>query len=328
MRRWLPATLVLLLACAPATAPAPTAAPVAPIKLSIAGTLGPASSLVSIAADQGFLKSNGLDADIRIYPSSADAVNALMGGEIVGTTPSAQVVNSLMGRGADIKVLSVFSRNPRDMKVVTSSDITKPEDLRGQKVAVVGGSASEFLITQYLQKGGLTTKDVELVKADPPEVVAAMDRGDAKAFALWEPFPSNALRLMGDKGQIRAYSEDLGYKGTLFQVMTTKFLTENPDAGVRLMRAYAQAEQYMKANPQQSLEIVAKASKLEVAAAKPLVEAGDYRLVADQDMLNELKALGQWLVDIGQLKEVPDYSKYIDTSHLQKADPARVTLKP
>jgi ABC-type nitrate/sulfonate/bicarbonate transport system substrate-binding protein len=316
---------LLLAACTPA---APAAQPTAqPIKMVIARTSGPASALLFIADDQGFLKANGLDAEIRNYPSTADATNALVAGEIVGAQPSAQIVNSLLGRGTDIKIAAIVSRNPRDMKVVGRSDMSGPADLKGKKVAVVAGSASEFLMTSYLQSGKLSASDVEVLKADPPEIVALMDRGDAQAFALWEPFPANALKIMGDKGKILAYSEDLGYKGSLFQVLAGKFVAANPDAEARLMKAYVDAEAYMKANPDKALAIIAKASNLEVGVAKPLVDNGDYHLVADQDMLNELSKLGQWLKDVGQLKEVPDYAKAIDTSGLQKADPSRVTLK-
>jgi ABC-type nitrate/sulfonate/bicarbonate transport system substrate-binding protein len=316
---------LLVTACTPAQPAAqPTAAP---IKMVVARTSGPASALLFIADDQGFLKANGLDAEIRNYPSTADATNALVAGEIVGAQPSAQIVNSLLGRGVDIKIAAVVSRNPRDMKVVGRSDMSGPADLKGKKVAVVAGSASEFLMTSYLQSGKLGAADVEFLKADAPEIVALMDRGDAQAFALWEPFPSNALKVMGDKGKILAYSEDLGYKGTLFQVFSGKFLAQNPDAEARLMKAYADAEAYMTANPDKALQIIARASNLDVATAKPLVDNGVYHLVADQDMLLELQKLGTWLKDIGQLKEIPDYAKSIDTSGLQKVDPSRVTLK-
>jgi ABC-type nitrate/sulfonate/bicarbonate transport system substrate-binding protein len=316
---------VILVAC---TAAAPAAQPTTqPIKMVIARTSGPASALLFIADDQGYLKANGLDVEIRNYPSTADATNALVAGEIVGAQPSAQIVNSLLGRGTDIKIAAVVSRNPRDMKVVGRSDMNGPADLKGKKVAVVAGSASEFLMTSYLQSGKLSATDVEFVKADPPEIVALMDRGDAQAFALWEPFPANALKIMGDKGKVLAYSEDLGYKGSLFQVLSGKFLAANPDAEARLMKSYADAESFLKANSDKALQIIAKASNLDVNVAKPLVDNGDYHLVADQDMLNELAKLGQWLKEVGQLKEVPDYAKAIDTSGLQKVDPSRVTLK-
>jgi ABC-type nitrate/sulfonate/bicarbonate transport system substrate-binding protein len=319
---------LLLAACAPAAAPTTqqtSSAP--PVKLIIARTSGPASALLYIADDQGFLKANGLDAEVRNYPSTADATNALAAGEIVGAQPSAQIVNSLLGRGADVKVLAVVSRNPRDMKVVGRSGVSGPADLKGKKVAVVAGSASEFLMTSYLAGGQLKTSDVELVKADAPEIVALMDRGDAEAFALWEPFPANALKVMGDKGKVLAVSEDLGYKGSLYQVMSSKFIAEHPDVPAKLMKAYIEAEAFMKAQPDKTLQIVATASKLEPAVAKPLVDAADFRLVADQDMLGELQKLGTWLKDVGQLKEVPDYAKAIDASGLQKVDPSRVTLK-
>src|ERR687884_493641 len=89
---------LLLAACAPATPAAQPTAAAAPVKLIVARTSGPASALLYIADDQGFLKANGLDAEVRNYPSSADATNALVAGEIVGAQPSAQIVNSLLGR--------------------------------------------------------------------------------------------------------------------------------------------------------------------------------------------------------------------------------------
>ncbi len=153
---------LLATACAPAS---PAAQPMAqPIKMIIARTSGPASALLFVADDQGFLKANGLEAEIRNYPSTADATNALVAGEIVGAQPSAQIVNSLLGRGTDIKIAAVVSRNPRDMKVVGRSDMSGPGDLKGKKVAVVAGSASEFLMTSYLQSGKLGASDVEFVR--------------------------------------------------------------------------------------------------------------------------------------------------------------------
>jgi ABC-type nitrate/sulfonate/bicarbonate transport system substrate-binding protein len=341
------ATALLVGACqpapqsarAPTSAPtstnavAPTAAPTAAASTSLtsfamARTSGPASGLLFIAADQGFLKANGLDVDIRNYPSSADAVSALVAGDIVGAQPSASTLDGLLDRGVAVKAIGIISRNPHDEKTVGSVDITGPADLKGKKVGVVGGTSSEFQMGRYLAQGGLTMNDVEVIKADPPELVAAMGRGDIQAFDIWEPFPTNAMQLMGSKVHVLADSDALGVTGALYQIMSAKFLSDHPQAGVGLMKAYIQAEAFLQANPQKAIEIIAAASQLDVASTTPVVQKADYHVVTDPKMLSEMQLLGAWLKDLGRIKAEPDYAAAIDVSYLKQADPSRVTYAP
>jgi ABC-type nitrate/sulfonate/bicarbonate transport system substrate-binding protein len=317
--------LALLVACAPA---AQQAATTSPIKLSLGrGTGAAASALLILADEQGFLKAQGLDVNIRDFPSNSDAASALVAGDIQGAIPSATIVNSLLGRAIDFKLLAAVSRSPRDAKVIVTSDINKPEDLKGKKVAMVAGSSSEMVIGLYLKRGGLTLQDVEVIKADAPEIVAIMSRGEAQAFDLWEPFPTRALELMGNKAKVAGVSEDFGIQATLHQIMSSQFLASNPDAGVRLMKAYLQAEKFYKDSPQQSVEILAKRNGLSVDDARTQLANSVFQVAADDAMVGELKTDAQWQLEIGRLKELPDYSKAIDTSYLKQADSSRVTLK-
>jgi ABC-type nitrate/sulfonate/bicarbonate transport system substrate-binding protein len=318
--------LALLVACAPAAQQAATTS--SPIKLSLGrGTGAAASALLILADEQGYLKAQGLDVTIRDFPSNADAASALVAGDIQGAIPSATIVNSLLGRAVDFKILAAVSRSPRDAKVIVAADINKPEDLKGKKVAMVAGSSSEMVIGLYLKRGGLTLNDVEVIKADAPEIVAIMSRGEAQAFDLWEPFPTRTLELMGNKAKIAGVSEDFGVQATLHQIMSGQFLASNPDAGVRLMKAYLQAEKFYKDSPQQSVEILAKRNNLSVDDARTQLANSVFAVAADDAMLGELKTDAQWQVEIGRLKEIPDYSKALDTSFLKQADPSRVTLK-
>ena len=309
-----------------APAAKPTTAPASGVtSMAIARTSGPASGLLFIADDQGYLKENGLDVDIRNYPSSADAVSALVAGDIVGAQPSASTFDGLLDRGVAVKAIGIISRNPHDEKTVGVTEIKAPADLKGKKVGVVGGTSSEFQMGRYLAQGGLTMNDVEVVKADPPELVAALGRGDIQAFDIWEPFPTNAMQLMGDKIHVLSDSDALGVTGALYQAMSAKFLSDHPQAGVGLMKAYLQAEAFLKANPQKAIEIIARYSNLGVDDTTPVVQKADYHVVVDPKMLSEMQLLGAWLKDIGRIKVEPDYASAIDGSYLKQADPTRVT---
>jgi ABC-type nitrate/sulfonate/bicarbonate transport system substrate-binding protein len=312
---------------APAAAPtsAPAAAPASRTSMAIARTSGPASGLLFIADDQGYLKANGLDVDIRTYPSSADAVSAIVAGDIVGAQPSASTLDGLLDRGVAVKAIGIISRNPHDEKTVGLTDISKPADLKGKKVGVVGGTSSEFQMGRYLSQGGLTMNDVEVVKADPPELVAAMSRGDIQAFDIWEPFPTNASQLMGNKVHVLADSDALGVTGALYQVMSAKFLADHPQAGVGLMKSYLQAESFLQSNPQKAIEIIARYSQLDVDATTPVVQKAEFHVVVDPKMLSEMQLLGAWLKDIGRIKAEPDYKSAIDPTYLKQADATRVT---
>jgi NitT/TauT family transport system substrate-binding protein len=291
------------------------------------GTGPGASALLVLADQQGFLKARGLDAEVRAFPSNGDSASAMLAGDTAGAIGSSSIVNSLLGRDADIKDIALVSRSPRDAKVVVTSDINKPADLKGKKVAVVSGTSSELGMGLFLANGGLTMKDVQVVKADAPEVVAVMARGDAQAFYLWEPFPSRALQTMGDRLKVVAVAEDLGNQGTLHQLLSGKFLATNPDAATRLLNAYLDAEKFWNQNPQKSSEILAEQNKLPVAEAKSALDASVFEIRFDDYIAGELKADAEWQVDGGRLKAVPDYSKALDPSYLKKLDASRVTLK-
>lgn len=300
----------------------------APIKMALGRGTGPgASALLVLAEQQGFLKAHGLDAEVRAFPSNGDAASAMLAGDTAGAIGSSSIVNSLLGRDADIKDIALVSRSPRDAKVVVTSDVTKPADLKGKKVAVVAGTSSELGMTLYLKQGGLTLNDVQVVKADAPEVVAVMARGDAQAFYLWEPFPSKALQTMGDKLKVMAVAEDLGNQGTLHQLLSGKFMAANPDAAPRLIAAYLDAEKFWKENPQKSTEILAEQNKLPLADTKSALDASVFEIRFDDYITTELRDDATWQVGGGRLKAVPAYSKVLDPSYLKKADPNRVTLK-
>ena len=319
---------VLVAACTPTARPAATGAPAseAPIKLVVGRGTGISMAHMVIAEDQGFFKANGIDGSVRQFSSNTDAVNAMLAGDIQGAVVSPNSLNTLVERGVDLKVLGVLSRNPRDQKVVAVRSVARPEDLKGKKIAVLAGTTSEMGMAFYLKKGGLTMADVEVVKADPPEIVALMSRGDADAFSLWEPFSANAVKIV-DGAHIVAYSEDLGFTGQLMQAVSGKFLTERPEAGARLMRAYVQAEQFMQQNPDKTLEILARANKLEPAVARPLLDAAVIKLVVDQQMLDEIRLTAEWQAEVGQLKGIPNAAGAIDANYLRQVDASRVTAR-
>src|SRR5438445_3812480 len=105
---------------------------------------GPSMGLLVLAEELGYYVQNGINATVRPFASNGEAINAMVAGDVVGVTPSTNLINSLSTRNFDFRVLSTISRNPKDSKMVTLANINKAADLKGKKIAVVSGTSSEM----------------------------------------------------------------------------------------------------------------------------------------------------------------------------------------
>ncbi|WP_199931344.1 ABC transporter substrate-binding protein [Streptomyces sp. CB02923] len=77
--------------------------------------------------------------------------------------------------------------------VKKESPITRPAELKGKSIAVAQGSSAHYQIVASLKKAGLTPKDVTLNYLQPADALAAFSRGRVDAWAVWDPYTSQAL---------------------------------------------------------------------------------------------------------------------------------------
>ncbi len=215
MKRFLPVFLVLLASCGGAAAPAPSpAAPkpsaagakpaasateqLIPMKFSNVGVSGGVQPLW-IALDGGYFRKNGLDvAADSLTTSSSATVAALVSGQIqVAWTDGTSAVNANAG-GADLKVVSTIHPGYSYL-IMAAPEIKRPEDLKGQKIAVSSLTGTDAVATKLaLTKLGIDwQKDVALVATgDNASRTAALLGGSVQA-TLQEP---PGTLVLEDKG--------------------------------------------------------------------------------------------------------------------------------
>ena len=94
-----------------------------------------------MAVDGGFTKKHGVDAKYKIFSSGAEAIVAVGAGEAhVAHTACPSVLKS-KANGANILLVARNILNPKELKLVVSRDIKRPQDLKGKKVGVAKGSS-------------------------------------------------------------------------------------------------------------------------------------------------------------------------------------------
>ncbi|WP_328709644.1 ABC transporter substrate-binding protein [Microbispora hainanensis] len=124
-------------------------------------------------------------------PPLLEAVNAGavdIGG--VGNTPPVFAAAA----GSKIKIVAAYRQSAKGSAILvpSGSAITSPAQLKGKKVAVAKGSSAHYHLLAVLKKEGLSFKDIQPQYLQPADALAAFSSGTVDAWAIWDPFTSQA----------------------------------------------------------------------------------------------------------------------------------------
>jgi len=76
--------------------------------------------------------------------------------------------------------------------VPKDSDIKTVADLKGKRIGLAEGSSANYNTLAQLHEAGLTYDDVTVENLQPADALAAFSSGHLDAWAIWEPFTSQA----------------------------------------------------------------------------------------------------------------------------------------
>ncbi|SEG91146.1 sulfonate transport system substrate-binding protein [Thermomonospora echinospora] len=105
--------------------------------------------------------------------------------------------------------------------VPRGSALKTPADLRGKKVAVAKGSSAHYHLLSVLKKNGLAFTDIQPQYLQPADALAAVSGGRVDAWAIWEPYTSQAeaqtgVRILADgKGYVNGYNFQITSRSAL-----------------------------------------------------------------------------------------------------------------
>lgn len=116
--------------------------------------------------------------------------------------------------------------------VPKDSDIESVEDLEGTSVAVAQGSSANYNLIAQLDKAGLGIKDVTTKNLQPADALAAFSEDHVDAWAIWEPYTSQAEKdadarvITTGKGVVNGYVFQVASNEALDDPATTEALQD------------------------------------------------------------------------------------------------------
>jgi sulfonate transport system substrate-binding protein len=211
----------------------------------------------------------------------------------------------------DFKVVAAIRKHNRtddSLLVPEGSGITDPAQLKGKRIAISKGSSAHGYILNLLRRVGLGQDDVKLTYLVPADALAAFSSGRVDAWAVWQPFVSQAV---GDGAKVLAGGPP-DEAGNSFEIASAKTVDDPvkrkalSDFVVRLQKAYAWAGRH----PDAWAAAWSKESQLPESTTRPAVKA----VAADiEPVTDDVIAAQQKLADVlAEEKVIPGQVTFSD----------------
>jgi sulfonate transport system substrate-binding protein len=159
--------------------------------------------------------------------------------------------------GFPIRMVYILNTNEASALMVSKDSTAQTlADLKGKKVAATTGTDPFFFLLRALDAEGLSRNDIELVHLQHPDGLQALLNGSVAAWAGLDPHMA--------AGEVNSGIRPV-YRNPMFSsyvVLSTRdaFAENHPEALERVLKVYEKARHWMLENPEETVEIVAKAS--------------------------------------------------------------------
>jgi taurine transport system substrate-binding protein len=303
----------------------PTAAG-APSEIRIAYQLIPNGDL--IVKDQGWLEAALPNTTIKWvkFDSGADVNTAIIGGSVdiglAGSSPVAAGLSQPMNIAYKVPWIFDVIGSAESLAVKNSSGITDFKGLIGKKIGTPFGSTSHYSLLAALELNGIDPAKVKIVDLQPPDILAAWQRGDIDGAYVWNP----TLAELKKDGKILITSAQLAKQGKLtadLAVATNAFSDKYPDAMQTWLDQENKAVQLYDSDPQTAAAAVGR--QLNISAADALSQMKDLILLdatqqagadylgtpaAPGKLADNLESAAQFLKSQGSVQGVPALSAF------------------
>ena len=252
----------------------------------------------------------GLPVEYSNLTTGPEQTQALASGDIqflyaVGAT---SVILSA-SNGADIKIISTYSRSPEAFRMFAGKDskIQSAADLKGKKIAGPKGTILHELMVAYLATAGLTEKDVEFVSMGIPDAQAALVGGTIDCALLAGP---TAYNMEKDGYKIVTTGKGL-VDATIVVATSQSFYDKNPLLVKRFLEAQDQIASYMKENSEAILEMTAKETELSIDAVKEMYPMYDFSTEITDADITSMKKTEQFMKENAMIENYVDIDQLI-----------------
>ena len=229
---------------------------------------------VYISGKNGYFQNEGLDVELTVAQGGAELIPSLVAGKLnIGYTAWVPAILA-RAQGYDLMMVAGHASAPASppeggaVMVTNGSTIQKWNDLKGKRIAINNLQSVAWLtIVEPLRKFGLGIRDISLTELPYPLMNDALVNGRIDAISQVEPFTT--ILLNSGKGRTIGYPyvETLPHLPIAGWVASAKWISSNPEAAEKFVRAFRRGVEFMNSNKEESIKLMVEFAKLDATIA-------------------------------------------------------------
>ncbi len=295
-------------------------------KMTIATGVDPVFSAYYVAQQEGLFKKHGLDVRINTGPSGSAMVSFLINGQIESAFGSEIAGVSNHNLDPNVVVVAQATRLVRWIAIV-GRNIDTLDQLKGKRIGVARGSGGEVCWLALIDKLKLNAADYTVVNVEAPEMVAALERGNIDAYAVWEPWVTRGLAAVKNTKVLKD-QENILEQG-VYIYMNLGWIKKNPEQAEGFVRALVEATDLINKDRKRAAKDVSDFLKsLDPPMVEQLMTKLRFEMVLDDFTVSLFRLAETQLKQQGKLTKPLDLGAFIYPDLLRRVLPKSVNYKP
>jgi NitT/TauT family transport system substrate-binding protein len=212
---------------------------------------------------QGIFAKHGIDLKVQAGQGSGKTVQAAAANQTDFGWADTSALATAVEQGVGVKSVGVFLQTtPASVQFFQEKNITKPQDLKGLKVATTAGDALTKTFPAFLKQNGMSEGDVQIQNIDPAGKMAAVISGRADVLLGFASDQGPTIQEKAGKpvSYLRFSEFGLNYYSNGL-VASTGTLSKDADLVKRMVTATAEAWAAAEKDPQAAVDAMKGASQ-------------------------------------------------------------------
>lgn len=169
---------------------------ITPLRVGVLNWFGCEGMLM--ADKKNLFEAEGIKVEQKYFPTPTEINDLFLAGKLDVAAMVATDLVILTTQVPNIKTIMVTDYSGDVDGILAGNKITKPEDLRGKKIAREDVPYEIVFLGEFLKLGGMTEKDVQIVSMTAEAGAAAFVAGKVDAVATYDPYLGKALKQRKD----------------------------------------------------------------------------------------------------------------------------------
>ncbi|MFC7517333.1 ABC transporter substrate-binding protein [Herbaspirillum sp. GCM10030257] len=275
-----------------------------------------------LAESMGLWKKEGLEPEFIRFQTGLELFQAMSGGSIDVLSTGA-VLSNFPARGqGKVFLINDIEFATAQLWVHPDMGINKISDLAGKKISTTTGTTAHVFLDNALRANGVDPKGVEMVNQRMPDAVTAFISKAVPAVALWVPFNIQVRNRVPTAKMLTdasAYYPKTAIVGGW--AARNDYYEKNKDVLAKIVRVWAQANDAMVKNPDQSIDTLQKSYYREVPledlkeqlkAQKMFTSAEWTKMYTDGTVTKWLQQVTDFFTDFAKIPNATPASQYFD----------------